>query len=33
IGRALIGRKVDDEVEASAPAGDRYYPISKIEFI
>ncbi|MBN8815045.1 MAG: transcription elongation factor GreA [Sphingomonas sp.] len=33
IGRALIGRKVDEEVEVSVPAGDRYYLISKIEFI
>jgi transcription elongation factor GreA len=33
IGRALIGRKVDDEVEVSVPAGDRYYLVSKIEFI
>ena len=24
LGRALIGRKVDDEVEVSVPAGDRY---------
>ncbi|MGL4314352.1 MAG: transcription elongation factor GreA [Sphingomonas sp.] len=33
IGRALIGRKVDDEVEVSVPAGDRYYLVSKVEFI
>ena len=33
LGRALIGRKVDDEVEVSVPAGDRYYLVSKIEFI
>jgi len=33
IGRALIGRKVEDEVEVSVPAGDRYYLVSKIEFI
>lgn len=33
IGRALIGRKVDEEVEVSVPAGDRYYLVSKIEFI
>ena len=31
LGRALIGRKVDDEVEV--PAGDRYYVVSKVEFI
>ena len=33
IGRALIGRKVDEEVEVSVPAGDRYYVVAKIEFI
>ncbi|MBY8820678.1 transcription elongation factor GreA [Sphingomonas colocasiae] len=33
LGRALIGRKVDDDVEVTVPAGDRYYLVSKIEFI
>jgi transcription elongation factor GreA len=33
LGRALIGRKVDDEIEVSVPAGDRYYLVSQIEFI
>lgn len=33
LGRALIGRRVDDEVEVSVPAGDRYYVVAKIEFI
>jgi transcription elongation factor GreA len=33
LGRALIGRKVDDEIEVTVPSGDRYYVISKIEFI
>ena len=33
LGRALIGRRVEDEVEVSVPAGDRYYLISKVEFI
>ena len=33
LGRALIGRKVDDEIEVSVPAGDRYYVVNKIEFI
>lgn len=33
MGRALIGRKVDDDVEVTVPSGDRYYQISKIEFI
>jgi transcription elongation factor GreA len=33
LGRALISRKVDDEVEVTVPSGDRYYVVSKIEFI
>ena len=33
LGRALIGRKVDDEVEVTVPSGDRSYLVSKIEFI
>ena len=33
LGRALIGRKVEEEVEVSVPAGDRYYVVSKIEFL
>jgi transcription elongation factor GreA len=33
IGRALIGRRLDDEVEVTVPSGDRYYVISKVEFI
>ena len=33
LGRALIGRTIGDEVEVSAPSGDRYYEIEKIEFI
>ncbi len=33
LGRALIGRKVDDEVEVTVPSGDRTYLVSKIEFI
>lgn len=33
LGRALIGRKVDEDVEVSVPAGDRYYVVSRIEFI
>jgi transcription elongation factor GreA len=31
--RALIGRKAGDDIEVSVPAGDRYYSVSKIEFI
>ena len=33
LGRALIGRRVEDEVEVTVPSGDRYYLVSKIEFI
>jgi transcription elongation factor GreA len=33
IGRALIGRLVDEEVEVTVPSGDKYYVVSKIEFI
>jgi transcription elongation factor GreA len=33
LGRALIGRSVGDEVEVSAPGGDKYYEIEKVEFI
>lgn len=33
LGRALIGRKVDDEIEVTVPSGDRWYSVSRIEFI
>jgi transcription elongation factor GreA len=33
LGRALIGRKVDEDVEVTVPSGDRYYVVSAIEFI
>ena len=33
IGRALIGKQVDDEVEVTVPSGDKFYLVSKIEFI
>lgn len=33
LGRALIGRQVDDEVEVTVPSGDKYYLVEKIEFI
>jgi transcription elongation factor GreA len=32
LGRALIGRSVGDEVEFSAPSGDRYFEIGAVEF-
>jgi len=33
LGRALIGRSVEDEVELTVPSGDKYYLVEKIEFI
>lgn len=33
LGRALIGRRVGEEVEVNAPSGDRYYEIESVEFI
>ena len=33
LGRALIGRKVDEEIEVTVPSGDRFYVVQKIEFI
>ena len=33
LGRALIGRKVDDEIEVTVPSGDRWYVVSKVEFV
>ncbi len=32
MGRALIGKKVGDEVEVITPSGEKYYEITKIEF-
>ena len=32
LGRALIGRSKGEEIEFSAPSGDKYYEIAKIEF-
>ena len=33
LGRALIGRKVGEDIEVTVPSGDRYYTVDKIEFI
>jgi transcription elongation factor GreA len=33
LGKALIGRRADDEIEVTVPAGDRSYLVKKIEFI
>lgn len=32
LGKALIGRKVGDEVEVVTPSGEKYYEIAKLEF-
>jgi len=33
IGRALIGRKIGDEIEVKTPRGETYYQITKVKFI
>jgi len=33
LGRALIGRTVGEDVEVTTPAGERYYELTKIEFV
>ena len=33
ISRALIGRKLGDDVEVRTPGGERYYEVEKIDFI
>lgn len=33
LGKALIGRKVDDEIEVTVPSGDKFYVIEQIDFI
>lgn len=33
LGKAMIGRKVDDEIEVMAPAGDKFYLVQMIQFI
>jgi len=33
LGKALIGRKVDDEIEVTVPSGDKFYVIEQIQFI
>lgn len=33
LARALIGKKVGDEIEVTVPSGDRFYLVDKIEFI
>ena len=33
LGRALIGRRLGEEVEVTTPSGDKYYQIEKVEFV
>ena len=33
IGRALIGKQLEEEVEVTVPSGEKFYLIEKIEFI
>ena len=33
LGRALIGRRVGEEVEVTTPSGERFYSIERVEFI
>ena len=33
LGKALIGRKVEEEIEVTVPSGDRCYQVKSIEFI
>ena len=33
LGRALIGRRIGDEVEVTTPSGERYFTIEAVEFI
>jgi transcription elongation factor GreA len=33
LGKALIGRKVEDEIEVTVPSGDKFFVVEKIEFI
>ncbi len=33
LGKAMIGRKAEEEIEVTAPAGDKFYLVKKIEFI
>ena len=33
LGRALIGPRIDDEIELTVPAGYKYYVVTKIDFL
>ncbi|GAM06925.1 MULTISPECIES: transcription elongation factor GreA [Novosphingobium] len=33
LGKALIGKKVNEEIEVTVPSGDKFYLVEKIDFI
>jgi len=33
LGKALIGRRVEDEIEVTVPSGDRFYVVERVEFV
>ena len=33
VGRALIGRRIGDDVEVITPSGEKYYAIEAVEFV
>ena len=33
LARAMIGKQVEDEIEVTVPAGDKFYLVKKIEFV
>ena len=33
LGRALIGRRVGDEIEVETPSGEKFYEIVNLEFV
>jgi len=33
LGRALIGKRKEDEIEVTVPSGDRFYLVDRIEFV
>lgn len=33
LGKALIGKKVEEEIEVTVPSGDKFYLVKQIEFI
>ncbi len=33
LGKALIGKRVDEEIEVTVPSGDKFYLVEKIDFV